>query len=108
MKNGLVIENSDNFWYKDDLLHREDGPAAEYLDGDKCWYKEGKLHRIGYPAIEWNNGDKEWYVEGKLHREDGPAIDWRNGVKLWIYQDENMECSSTEEFLKLIKLKAFW
>ena len=46
-------------------LHREDGPAIEYADGDKEWYLHGKLHRIGGPAIERANGHKEYWIDGK-------------------------------------------
>jgi hypothetical protein len=47
-------------------LHRIDGPAVEYANGDKSWYVDGKLHRIDGPAIEYLNGeDKHWYVDGK-------------------------------------------
>jgi len=43
-------------------LHREDGPAAIYSDGDE-----------------------EWYIKGLLHREDGPAVIYRNdGVRWWL------------------------
>ena len=56
------------------LLHREDGPAIEYKNGDKAWYKFGVLHRLDGPAIDNINGYKAWFVDGKLHREDGPAV----------------------------------
>ena len=65
------------------ILHREDGPAIEYADGDKEWWINGKLHREDGPAVEYENGDKEWYLNGKRHREDGPAIEYANGSKAW-------------------------
>jgi hypothetical protein len=37
------------------------GNGAEckiYDNGDKCWYLNGKLHRTDGPAIEYANGDK--------------------------------------------------
>jgi hypothetical protein len=38
-KNGLHTDEFGNkFWYLDDKLHREDGPAEEWANGDKCWY----------------------------------------------------------------------
>ena len=50
--------------------------------GTICWYNEkGKLHREDGPAIEWADGDKIWYLNDKRHREDGPAIEWANGYK---------------------------
>ena len=61
------------------VLHREDGPAIEYVDGDKYWYINDELHREGGPAVEHANGYKEWYINGKRHREDGPAVEYSNG-----------------------------
>ena len=76
-------------WYKEgtDILHREDGPAIEYANGDKSWYKEGKLHRLDGPACEYANGNKFWYKEGKRHRLDGPAIKWADGYTKWYVED---------------------
>lgn len=34
------------------------------------WYKERKLHRIDGPAIEYNNGNNSWYIEGKSYIEE--------------------------------------
>jgi hypothetical protein len=53
-------------WYNDkEKLHRLDGPAFEYANGDKAWYVDGKRHRLDGPAIEEANGYKAWYVNGK-------------------------------------------
>ena len=51
-----------------------------------------------------------WYDKplGKLHRVDGPACEWANGGKYWYYHGTKLDCSSQEEFEKLLKLKAFW
>ena len=46
-------------------LHRLDGPAVEYADGDKRWYLNGEYHRVDGPAREFSNGDKYWYLNGK-------------------------------------------
>ena len=43
-------------------LHREDGPAVEYADGDKFWYLNGLLHREDGPAREWADGHKVWWI----------------------------------------------
>jgi hypothetical protein len=34
-------------------------------DGTKYWYLNDKLHREDGPAIEWDNGNKYWYLNGK-------------------------------------------
>lgn len=84
MKNGLIIdENGCERWYKDDLPHREDGPAI----------------MVG--------NHKSWYLNGKRHRIDGPAIEWAGGGKSWYLNDEFISCKTNEEFLRIVKLKAF-
>ena len=35
-------------------------------DGCKVWYKNNELHREDGPAIEWKNGDKNYYLNNKL------------------------------------------
>ena len=82
----------DKFYYKDGtvseggrhynkVLHREDGPAVEWADGDKSWYVDGRIHRTDGPAIEGKDGSKFWYTNGELHRTDGPAIEAADGNK---------------------------
>jgi len=39
----VVHDNGDKFWYLNDKLHREDGPALEYASGNKYWYLKGKI-----------------------------------------------------------------
>ena len=56
---------SRRYYNTNGLLHRTDGPAVEYADGDKSWYQNGQLHRIDGPAVEWADGIKEWYINGE-------------------------------------------
>ena len=54
-------------YYKDkemNILHRHDGPAAEWANGYKSWWVDGKLHRLNGPSVEHADGNKEWYVDG--------------------------------------------
>ena len=82
---GPAIEytNGNKEWYFKGKLHRENGPAVERLNGDKYWSLHGICHREDGPACEWANGDKVWYINGICHREDGPAIEHANGNKKW-------------------------
>jgi len=89
-KLGYVDHISNNQWrigreYRNDRfqLHRLDGPAAEFVNGDKEWWKNGKRHRLDGPAIERSNGDKFWFQNHKLHRLDGPSIERADGSKSW-------------------------
>ena len=80
-------------WYKDakcKILHRENGPSVEWVNGDKLWHQNGQLHRENGPAIEWWNGDKQWYREGRRHRIDGPAVVYANGSKAWYINNKEM------------------
>jgi hypothetical protein len=84
MENGLVINKyGTKRWYKNDLLHRTDGPAVIISSGSQFWYFEGKLHRTDGPAVIYSDGHEAWYFEGKLHRTDGPAIIYSNGYEFW-------------------------
>jgi hypothetical protein len=58
--------------------------------GTKRWYLNGKLHREDGPAIEWITGTKYWCLNGKYHREDGPAVEYESGSKFWYLNDEKV------------------
>ncbi len=59
-------------WYKYDTskLHKINGPAIEYIDGEKYWYDDDKLHRMDGPAVEYVNGKKYWYINGENLTEE--------------------------------------
>ncbi len=92
MKEYKVKVHSDRTeWYNmEGQLHREDGPAIEYANGDKYYYINDKLHREDGPAIEWANGDKYYLINDKRHREDGPAIEYVNGYKAYYINDKGL------------------
>jgi len=76
--------------------------------GNKRWLYNGQYHREDGPAIESISGSKYWCFCGLLHRLDGPAYEGINGDKCWWYHGKQINCSSQEEFERLIKLKALW
>jgi len=53
---------STTYWLND-LCHRTDGPAY-ITEAVKEWFQYGSLHRLDGPAVEWNNGDEEWWIRG--------------------------------------------
>jgi hypothetical protein len=62
----VKVSDSKTEWYNlNGELHREDGPAIEFADGDKYWYINGERHREDGPAIEFADGDKYWYINGQ-------------------------------------------
>ena len=56
-------------WFLNDKLHREDGPAVEYVNGSKEWYLNGKCHRVDGPAVEYDYGTKYWFLNGVEYTE---------------------------------------
>jgi hypothetical protein len=92
---GIVLfPNGSKQYRKDGMLHREDGPANEWLDGTKEWYLNGRIHRVDGPAADYADGTKQWWLNGQCHREDGPAVEYNNGCKEWFlngksYTEEN-------------------
>jgi hypothetical protein len=71
-------------WFLNGKLHRTDGPAVEYANGERFWYLNGQLHRTDGPACEWTDGTRFWYLNGKRHRTDGPALEWADGTREWF------------------------
>ena len=54
MKNGLIEDNLGNKrWYVNDKLHRTDGPAIEFADGDKFWYLND--NDVPEHIVKWMN-----------------------------------------------------
>ena len=39
----IVYSDGNKLWFQNDKLHREDGPAIEYVDGYKAWCINGKF-----------------------------------------------------------------
>ncbi len=95
----IIRRGSKLEYYKDGLLHRDDGPAVVYNNGLGYWYKFGKIHRDGGPAVDWGNGEVSWYRKGVYHREDGPAVEWE-GENVWYVN--GIKATSERPFLKLL------
>jgi len=71
----ITYPNGTKEWYRDGILHREDGPAVEYSNGDQEWWWLGQKHRFGGPAVILKN--KEYYYEfGILIRNSTSDILW--------------------------------
>jgi len=66
-------------------LNSDDYPEID-AEGTKIWRnKIGQLHRENGPAIIWSDGQKEYCLNDLLHREDGPAVIHPSGiVEYWV------------------------
>jgi hypothetical protein len=99
-------------WFKELLIGKDiitklpnGGELHERNYAGKWYFLNNNIHREDGPAVEYPDGHKQWWINGKRHREDGPAIEWGNGDKSWCL---NHKIMSQEEFERLMRLKAFW
>ena len=106
MTNPRIDQYGNKRWFNEHgQLHRTDGPALIYPDGDQLWYINGKLHRTDGPAAISADGHNAWYINDELHRTDGPAMVTSTGlVAYYIYgirltEDEFNEITQSEEHL---------
>jgi hypothetical protein len=56
--------------------------------GTKFWYFEGDLHREDGPAIIWPDGNKRWYLDGIRFYEESKWLNkvLFNEVKIELYE----------------------
>lgn len=47
----IVCENGSTFWYFEGNLHRKEGPAVEYCDGEKQWWLRGKRYTENFERL---------------------------------------------------------
>ena len=74
-KDGLRINKyGTKIWYKDGLVHREDGPAIIWPDGSNFWYKDDIFHRDDGPAIICPDGTDFWYKDGNPYKPSAHDI----------------------------------
>ena len=80
----------------------------ELISKTDCWVTY-RNKNTGHIREHYNYGDIVFYNEKMIfHRLDGPAEIRRDGSCSWYYNGTKLDCSSQEEFEKLLKLKAFW
>ncbi len=72
-----------------------------------CWKdKKGKVHRLNGPAVIFRDGDRSWYKHGQRHRDDGPAREWPSQNKEeWWKDGKHYEPSAHELMLWKMKQK---
>ena len=52
-------------WYRNEVLHRDKGPAAEASNKKtKLWYSNNQIHRVDGPAVSSYNTN-HWYWYGQ-------------------------------------------
>ena len=77
------------------------------------YYLNDLRHRLDGPAIEWVDGFKEWFNHNKRHRADGPAVEGFVGYKefqykeYWINDKEYSE-QSFNEYIQSLKIPEYF
>lgn len=84
----IIAKNGDRFWYFDNQLHRLGGPAElRFIDKYRGWYNHGKLHNKNGPALVFNKGTdkeiREWFINNVRHNNKGPAVEGKNNLYFW-------------------------
>ena len=93
----------------DQVIKYLDGGVGVYIvdsDGNEWYYNKVGLHRDNGPAVIYTDGSRMWYSNGKCHRTDGPAVEGPYG-RSWFLNGVEINCSSQEEFDRLINVRAF-
>jgi len=108
MSEGYILMTQRGVFYYnfDGVLHRTDGPAAEYVARGRCvarreWHVQGKLHRVDAPAVEYADGTWAYWVDGERHCETGPAVVYPNGDRGWYSHGRYMTEAAFVEMLKI-------
>ena len=58
--NYVVWLNGNEYHRKRNKLHRADGPAVIYANGDQYWYKDGKPYTpTAHELMTWKMNEKE-------------------------------------------------
>jgi hypothetical protein len=102
----MIIYNAGN-----DSLNKKFSNEKEYKNYPYWeifhFNENNEIHREDGPAVEYSDGDKFWYKNSERHRENGPAVDYSNGDKKYWYNDEYIDVKTDKEFKKYLKLKCF-
>jgi len=53
------------FFRREEERYKEGSGIVRAADGRKEWWKDGVLHREDGPAVVWADGTQEWWVNGK-------------------------------------------
>lgn len=71
-------ENGDKWWYENDKLHREDGPAKTLIEGYKSWWLNGNYI--------WNSDYEKFDLRNTIVLSKDPHPLYPT-VQVWKYLD---------------------
>lgn len=81
------------------LLIETDHPDHDTISVDRkgttSYTYQGQLHRLDGPALIFEDGDAAWFLYDKLHRIDGPAVNLKNSKEYYL---NDLKYSDYEEY----------
>ena len=66
----------------------------------KTWLVNDKIHREDGHAIEWTDGELHWFINNGRHREDGPAIIRADGTVCYYINDIILSKLNFDNYIK--------
>ncbi len=109
--NGLLnyfVDPGDIIYLNDkNELHRINGPAIEYSNGDRYWFENGKRHRLDGPAIEFSSGSKEYWINGRQLSEE-EFNNQRNSNLKFSNQSSQLALVSHPEYYNFTQGEGVW
>ena len=69
-----ITKSGVRYWFKQNEISRDNGPAIVDLPDYRAWWLNGKPHRVGGPVYIWGDGLREWFENGERHNISGPAV----------------------------------
>ena len=75
-QDGRVEKPFGTVWYKNNKIHREDGPAIEANNGNKSWLQNGILHNLNGPSMIQSDGTTKYHIWGLEYKRE----DWEKEV----------------------------
>ncbi|RTK95513.1 MAG: hypothetical protein EKK64_06740 [Neisseriaceae bacterium] len=84
----VSLPNGDVYFYRNGFRYN----FVEQENGTKEYYNsKNSLHKENGPAVIYSNGDEEWWFLGRKHRIDGPAVIYGN-KQYWFHRGEFIKC----------------
>jgi hypothetical protein len=87
------MEDGSKLWYFNGLLHREDGPAYEGVDGEKQWWKNDCF------LFQFCSESHFVFIEKIVYGKGKPLLKvlTPNGIKVWPNLPGLVECAENWE-----------
>ncbi len=91
----IDADGNKRWWNVKGLLHREDGPAVEYIDGEQQWWVNGNIHRLCGPALVRPHNRSAWFIN---------SLNVTDKIQEWAKENDIDLNNLTEVDIAIIKI----